>query len=108
MDLEKGTETLDKADGFLTKLKSLLKKHWGILLILLLGFGIYKFIVAVGEEMDNPTTTPIEQPYYQEEVYQEEQPYNEGETYQEEQPYYEEETYQEGDSEYHGDTYDEE
>ena len=32
IDLDKGTEKLDKADGFLTKLKTILKKHWGILL----------------------------------------------------------------------------
>lgn len=99
MDIEKGTETLDKADSFLTKLKSLLKKHWGILLILLVGFGIYKFVMAVGEEMDNPTT-PVEEPYYYEEPYYEEsyeeEPYQE-DTYQEE--YYED---------YRGDTYYEE
>ena len=84
MDLDKGTETLDKADGFLTKLKNVLKKHWGILLLILIGFGVYKFIVAVGEEMDNPST-PIEvidEPYYDEQ-YQEDTYYDE-EQYQEE------------------------
>ena len=61
MNIEKGTETLDKADGFLTKLKNILKNHWGILLLILIGFGVYKFIVTVGHEMDkqakNPTDT---------------------------------------------------
>jgi hypothetical protein len=72
IDLEKGSDQLDKADGFLTKLKTILKKHWGIMLLLLIGFGIYKFIVAVGEEMDNPTT-PVEtfdEYYYEEGEYQ--------------------------------------
>lgn len=32
---------IDKADGVLTKLKLLLKKHWGILLLILLGWCIY-------------------------------------------------------------------
>jgi hypothetical protein len=89
MDLEKGTETLDKADGFLTKLKTLLKKHWGILLILLLGFGVYKFVVAVGEEMDNPTT--IEEPYYEEPYYED---YNQEDTYQSDE-YYDDTYYEE-------------
>jgi hypothetical protein len=31
INLDKRTEQLDKADNFLTKLKGLLKKHWGIL-----------------------------------------------------------------------------
>lgn len=66
IDLEKGTEKLDKADGFLTKLKTILKKHWGLLTLLLLGYSVYLFVVAVGEEMDNPT---IEQePYHSEEI----------------------------------------
>jgi type IV secretory pathway VirB10-like protein len=55
IDLEKGTETLDKADNFLTKLKVLLKKHWVLLLMLGLGYLIYLFSVEVGKEMDNPT-----------------------------------------------------
>ena len=112
MDLDKGTETLDKADGFLTKLKNVLKKHWGILLLILIGFGVYKFIVAVGEEMDNPTT-PIEvidDSYYEDDTYYDEQ-------YQQDDVYYEEQQYQSPSKkggqqqdyydDYQGDTYEE-
>jgi hypothetical protein len=56
-------EDIDKADSFLTKLKNLLKKHWGLLLFLLLGYGIYKFCVLVGEGMAN-TPIPIQQEQY--------------------------------------------
>ena len=69
IDLDKSSNQLDKADGFLTKLKTLLKKHWGIMLFLLMSFGVYKFIVAVGEEIDDPT--PVET----EEYYEEQGPY---------------------------------
>ena len=65
MDI-KNTETkLDQADSFLTKLKMLLKKHWGILLLLGAGYCVYAFIGLVGEEMENPTVDPIEtvEPY---------------------------------------------
>ena len=41
MDLKNVEKTIDQADSFLTKLKNLLKKHWGILLILLVGYFFY-------------------------------------------------------------------
>jgi hypothetical protein len=54
MGLKHATNKLDEADGFLTKLKTLLKKHWGILLICLLGFGVYEFIVIFRDEVKTP------------------------------------------------------
>jgi hypothetical protein len=62
MDLDKGTETLNKADGFLTKLKDILKKHWGILLIVLSCYGIYEFGKAVNEMEDEEVKTEIVEP----------------------------------------------
>lgn len=41
MDFKDAENQLDKADSFMTKLKSFLKKHWGILLLLLLSYFIY-------------------------------------------------------------------
>lgn len=34
MDIKKAENKLDQADSFLTKLKLILKKHWGIILII--------------------------------------------------------------------------
>jgi len=41
MDIEKANTQLDKADTFLEKLKNILKKHWGIILIILGGYFVY-------------------------------------------------------------------
>ena len=41
MEIKKAEDKLDQADSFLTKLKTILKKHWGILLLLGFGFGVY-------------------------------------------------------------------
>jgi len=62
MDIEKAANSLDKADTFLTKLKNLLKNHWGILLILLFGYFIYWAL----------TTEPEPDEQYIEEHYTEE------------------------------------
>ncbi len=52
MDLKNAETKVEQADSLLTKLKNLLKKHWGFLLLLLFLYGVYKFCVLVGEEMD--------------------------------------------------------
>lgn len=65
IDLEKGSEQLDKADGFLTKLGALLKKHWKLLLLIGFGWIVYWFAGEVGEEMDRQD----EDATYQEEYY---------------------------------------
>lgn len=41
MKIKDAENQLDQADSFLTKLEKLLKKHWLILLIMLLGYGVY-------------------------------------------------------------------
>ena len=41
MEIKDAEKTIDQADSFLTKLKTLLKKHWGILLILSIGYFFY-------------------------------------------------------------------
>ena len=66
IDLEKGQNQLDKADGFLTKLKEVLKKHWGILMILGLGGFMYWAFTLPPEELNDS-----EEDYnQQEQVYQ--------------------------------------
>lgn len=58
IDLEKGSEKLDAADGFLTKLKTLLKKHWGlILLILFVWFVYWALTTEPTETTDKPNNT---------------------------------------------------
>jgi hypothetical protein len=69
VDLEKGEEKLKKADSFLTTLTNLLKKHWLILLLLLLGYGVYSLFT-----MEDDST---EEMYYEEPSYQEQEDYYE-------------------------------
>lgn len=59
IDLNNGTEKLEAADGFLTKLKSLLKKHWGLLLLILFVWFIYWSLTSETNETTNntPNTT---------------------------------------------------
>lgn len=78
LDLDKGSEQLDKADGFLTKLKVILKKHWGILLII--------GLAATGYFIINDDTPVEDEIGYQEEYYDEEA---EGEYYENDSLYYE-------------------
>ena len=52
---------LDVADSVLDKLTKLLRKHWGILMILLLGYGVYWFWGEVVKEMDKEDEYPQEQ-----------------------------------------------
>jgi hypothetical protein len=44
MDIEGGEKKLHQVDSFLTTLTKLLKKHWLILTIGLLGFGVYEIV----------------------------------------------------------------
>lgn len=52
MDLKKAKNTVEQADGFLASLKSLLFKHWGLLLLLAVGYLVYWFCGMVVEEME--------------------------------------------------------
>jgi len=59
MDIEKGTEKLTHIDNFLSILKTLLKKHWGLIILLLLG---YFFYWALTTDLEEPIVEPkIEQ-----------------------------------------------
>lgn len=110
INIDKGTEQLDKADNFLTKLKTLLKKHWGILLLLLVGILIY-FIVTSEPSVDEGEVNYEEMPVYEEEsLYEEEPMYEEGydelPVYQEDPTYINEPLYDEGyDEEYYEEQY---
>ena len=86
IDIDKGSEQLDKADGFLTKLKTLLKKHWGILMIIGLGAGGYYLIS--GDEM------PVDDEVgYEDEYYDDTLSYEEDYSLEEDSLDYEDETY---------------
>jgi hypothetical protein len=52
MDIDKGTETLNKADGFLKTLKTLLRDHWGILMLIGLGLFVYWAVNLPDEELE--------------------------------------------------------
>lgn len=41
MEIKNAETKLDQADSFLTKLKIILKKHWGILFLIGFGLGVY-------------------------------------------------------------------
>jgi hypothetical protein len=49
IDIDNATKQVDKADGFLTKLGALLKKHWKLIVLLLICYGIYLFVGAVND-----------------------------------------------------------
>lgn len=66
MEIKDAEKTIDQADSFLTKLKALLKKHWGILTILLIGYFFYWALTTdLPEEPQENTPTPVntEEPY---------------------------------------------
>ena len=65
IDLEKGQNQLDKADGFLTKLKEVLKKHWGILMILGLGGFMYWAFTLPPEELNDYSEDSQQEQVYQ-------------------------------------------
>lgn len=58
MDIEKANTQLDKADTFLTKLKNILKKHQGILVLLLLGYFVYWALTTETPEEPAPVIAP--------------------------------------------------
>jgi hypothetical protein len=55
MDLENGTNTLDKVDGFLTKFGTVLKKHWGKLILIGIGIVVWWFGREILNEYNNIT-----------------------------------------------------
>jgi hypothetical protein len=76
LDIDKATENVGKIDNFLTSLKGLLKKHFGIIIILLLGALGYWFWTLVDAEVENQIQN---EEYYHEEGYYDEEGYdNEG------------------------------
>lgn len=66
MDIKDAEKTIDTADSFLTKLKAFLKKHWGILTLLLIGYFFYWAFTTDFEETPKetaPTEINNYQPY---------------------------------------------
>lgn len=51
MDLENAEKKLNQVDRLLTTLTRILKKHWLILLLIVVGIGVYYFITAEDEEV---------------------------------------------------------
>lgn len=68
MEIKDATNKLDQADGFLTKLKTVLKKHWGILLLIGIILGIYLILTGDFED-DNLTPATVEDIFIIEETY---------------------------------------
>ena len=59
MEIKNAENKLEQADSFLTKLKDILKKHWGILTILGIGYFFYWALTADFE--DEPIeNTPVQ------------------------------------------------
>ena len=56
MEIKNAETKLDQADSFLTKLKDVLKKHWGILMLIGVGYFFYWAFTTDFEE------EPIEEP----------------------------------------------
>ena len=52
MDIDKATETVEKADGVLTAIAKLLKKHWKTILLLVFIVFAYWFFGMVQKEID--------------------------------------------------------
>jgi len=61
MEIKNAETKLDQADSFLTKLKQLLKKHWGILTIIGIGYFFYWAFTTDFEELPEENNVPIEQ-----------------------------------------------
>jgi len=59
--IDKATEKIGKIDAFLTASKAVVKKHWGFLILILIGVAGWWFFGLVNEELENPTE--IVQPY---------------------------------------------
>ena len=75
METNEVEKKLDAADSILTKIKTLLKKHWGILLFLLFSYCVYWAFTQ---------PAPVQEEQVQEEQYQEpvqEEQYNTDNTY---------------------------
>lgn len=65
----KDTEAkLDSVDTILTKVTKILKKHWLILIILLIGYGGYEFVGLVQEEINKINKPKVEEVAPQETV----------------------------------------
>ena len=58
---------LDKVDGILSKFKGVLRKHWGLIMLLIFGYLCYWFFGLVNEEIKNPS--PADEQYYDEQYY---------------------------------------
>lgn len=72
MDLEKGTSTLEKVDKFLTKFGTVLKNHWGKLILIGIGVVIWWFGKEILKEYDKLEDEPYYDEAYYDEAYYEE------------------------------------
>jgi Tfp pilus assembly protein PilO len=66
MEIKNAETKLEQADSFLTKLKDILKKHWGILMILGIAYFFYWAFTTDFEELpeENAPAQQIKQGYY--------------------------------------------
>lgn len=64
MDINSADNKIDKVDSFLTKLKIVLKKHWGILILIGVGYFFYWVLTTDYEDVEEETTEEIYQEPY--------------------------------------------
>lgn len=58
MDIKESEQKLHQVDSFLTTLTKILKKHWFILLIILLGYGVYAIVTS--DEFNSPAIEEVQ------------------------------------------------
>ncbi len=84
METNEVEKKLDAADSILTKIKTLLKKHWGILLFLLFSYCVYWAFTQPAPVQEEQYQEPVQEEQYQESVQEEpiqEEQYNTDNTY---------------------------
>lgn len=59
MDIDNISNNVDKVDTLLTKFGKLLKKHWLILILLLVGYLVYYFAQIIDKEIKEPEKTEL-------------------------------------------------
>jgi hypothetical protein len=75
MEIKGAEKRLDQADSFLTTLKRVLKKHWGIIILILIGFFFYwaltsEDITTNEASPEQATPSSYEEPYVVKELYE--------------------------------------
>lgn len=81
LDPEKASKKLEGVDAILDGVKKILKKHWGILLILLFLYGCYALVMDISNDPDVPVETEVANPKVKMQHVDDGKPYITKETY---------------------------